>query len=239
MSVISAFDRGARHYDHLVGLNPGYHAALRAAASALVDRLAGRPRPWSLLDLACGSGASTRALADAAPDARVLGVDASEGMLGQARAKRWPETVSFAQGVCGRLDVAALGSGRHDGILTAYLLRNAPAGERDIAVAEMYDLLAPGGWLVLQEYSVRGNRPAAAVWTCVCWLAIIPLGLIVDRNLGLYRYLWRSVVEFDSTTTVMDRLARAGFIGIATRTAPGWQRGILHTYVAHKPGAGT
>lgn len=33
----------------------------------------------------------------------------------------------------------------------------------------------------------------------------------------------------------LARLAAAGFTDVATRTVPGWQRGILHTFVAHKP----
>ena len=39
MSTRAAFDRGARHYDLMVALNPGYHAHLRRAAASLVDAL--------------------------------------------------------------------------------------------------------------------------------------------------------------------------------------------------------
>lgn len=232
-----AFDRGARSYDLLVALNPGYHDHLRTAASTLVERLSGRPRPWRLVDLACGSGASTRALLEAAAAGTVIeGLDASPGMLGRARAKRWPETVSFALAVAGELEPAALGAGSRDGILSAYLFRNVPESSRDRAVREAYELLAPGGWLVVQEYSVHGRPQARRVWTLVCWLVIIPLALAVDRQPGLYTYLWRSALAFDSTERFMERLASGGFVDVATRTVPGWQRGILHIFVARKPG---
>lgn len=231
-----AFDRGAGRYDLMVGLNPGYHAELRRAAQALAQRLRGRSRPLRVLDIACGSGASTRALVDAAPhDTEVLGVDASTGMLDQARAKAWPARVRFEEATAGELDLDRLGRDSWDGILTAYLFRNVPAERRDAAAAEAFDLLAPGGWLVVQEYSVAGRRRAGLVWNLVCWAVIIPLGFVVDRNPGLYRYLWRSVLAFDTTATFADRLARAGFVSIARRDAHGWQRGILHTFVAQRP----
>ena len=66
--LADAFDRAAPTYDAMVALSPGYHDQLRTAAEALVDRL---PAPGAgdgalrVLDLGCGSGASTRALLDA------------------------------------------------------------------------------------------------------------------------------------------------------------------------------
>lgn len=235
-TTTAAFDRGARRYDLMVRLNPGYHRALGEAASALVERLSGRPGPWHIVDLACGSGASTRAVLDAAPfGTEVLGLDASAGMLAQARRKEWPDRVRFEQAVAGHLDLDVLGPGTRDGVFTAYLFRNVPEDERDRAVREVFELVAPGGWLVVQEYSVAGNPAALRVWNAVARGVIVPLGLVVDRNPDLYRYLWRSVLEFDSTRRFADRLAAAGFTDIARRTTSGWQHGILHTFVARKP----
>lgn len=234
MTTSAAFDHGARHYDLMVRLNPGYHRELRRAADALATRL-DRPAP-RLLDLGCGSGASTRALVDAAPaPARILGLDASPGMLAVAGAKDWPPDVRFGHAVSGELDVDALGPASHDGALACYLFRNVPAGERDQAVSEVFELLRPGGWLVAQEYSVAGNPAARRVWDVVCHGVIIPLGILIDRNPHLHTYLWRSVVGFDSVTRFADRLVQAGFTDVAHRTAQGWQRGILHTFVARKP----
>lgn len=234
-AIAAAFDRGARHYDLLVSLSPGYHAHLRSAARELIARIGPRHHPLRLLDLACGSGASTRAIIDHAPtDSTALGVDLSEGMLHHAHSKAWPVGTSFRQGRVGALDIDDLGPQSWHGIFASYLFRNIPEGERDRALTEVHRLLAPGGWLVTQEYSVTGNRGATAVWDAVSFAAIIPLGLVVDSNPGLYRYLWRSVRRFDSTTRFMHRLSAAGFTDIACRTVPGWQRGILHTYVARK-----
>ncbi|AQP46615.1 hypothetical protein BW730_02770 [Tessaracoccus aquimaris] len=234
MTLREAFDRGARRYDLMVALNPGYHRELRRAAEALAERLGGAPQ--NLMDLACGSGLSTRALVDAAPPgSRVLGIDASPGMLERARAKRWPVQVGFERGVVGELNVERWGGGSFDGAQACYLFRNVAEADRDEAVAEVFDLLRPGGWLCVQEYSVAGSAAARRVWDLVSHAVIIPLGVVVDRNPGLYRYLWRSVVDFDSVATFVDRLSRAGFVDVSHRTATGWQRGILHTFVARRP----
>ena len=159
----------------------------------------------------------------------------SHGMLEQAGRASWPMTVRFCQAVASELDVAALGPGSHHGIMTAYLYRNVPVHLRDKAVAEVYELLAPGGWLVVQEYSVAGDSRARVVWDAVARFIIIPLGVLLDGNHDLYHYLWQSVVEFDSVNRFADRLVAGGFEDVAHRTATGWQHGILHTFVARKP----
>lgn len=235
MQTTALFDRGAAHYDLLVGLNPGYHRELQRAARAVSERVRDRGARPRVIDLACGSGASTRALLDAVGEACVLGIDASAGMLAEAKAKDWPEGTRFAQASAGALKVTQLEPGCWDAILAAYLFRNVAAGERDGAIAEAFELLAPGGWLVVQDYSVAGRREARWRWHFTCWLVIIPLGLILDRNFSLYRYLWRSVVDFDSLHEFGELLAAAGFTEIARQGATGWQRGILHTFVARKP----
>lgn len=238
MTTSAAFDRGAARYDLLVALNPGYRRHLGDAARELVRRIRGLPSAEAprLLDLACGTGASTRALLEAAPDsAEIVGIDASRGMLAQAARRRWPARVRFREGVVGELDLDRLGRGRHAGICAAYLFRNIPAAQRDGALAECRELLEPGGWLVVEEYSVAGRPVDALRWTLVCWLVIIPLGAIVDRNPGLYVYLWRSVLGFDERGRFARRMREAGFEGVRVKTVPGWQRGILHVVVGRRP----
>ena len=234
MTTSAAFDRGAPHYDLMVHLNPGYHRELRRAATALAGRLTA-PAP-RLLDIGCGSGASTRALSDAVePDASIQGLDASPGMLAVARSKPWPPDVRFSHAISGELDIQALGASSHDGVMACYLFRNVPAEHRDHAISEVFDLLRPGGWLVVQEYSVDGNRAARRVWDVVSHAVIIPLGVLIDRDPHLHTYLWRSVIDFDSVDRFADRLVQAGFTDVAHRTATGWQRGILHTFIARRP----
>ena len=237
--VPDAFTEVADGYDRMVSLNPGYHRHLRSAATALLETLDPH-RPLRLVDLGCGSGASTRALLAAARTAgaevRVTGVDASAGMLAQAEAKTWPTGVELHQGLAQDLADRRADWGLVepvDGVLAAYLFRNV--AQRDQVLADVHDLLAGGGTLVVQEYSVAGSPLAGLVWTLVSWAVVIPLSWITSRQTRLYRYLWRSVRAFDAVQTFTDRLHAAGFVDVEVRTVPGWQQGILHTFRARKP----
>lgn len=226
VEVNRAFDHGASRYDLLVAMNPGYHQHLDRAARALAERI---QQPRLLIDLGCGSGASTRALVRAFGDETpIRGVDASAGMLAQARAKAWPDAVRFEQGWAGSL--AAADSPGADGILAAYLFRNVPADQRDVALRDTWSSLAPGGALVVLEYSVAGRPGPTALWNAVNRGVIMPLATAVGGNRALYRHLRRSVLDFDSVDAFAHRLHRAGFREVEVATVPGWQRGILHLF---------
>jgi ubiquinone/menaquinone biosynthesis C-methylase UbiE len=226
--VPAAFDVGAAAYDRLVGANPGYHAHLRLSAR----RMRLRGEGLRLLDAGCGTGASTAALLAVAPGAEIVAVDASRGMLDAAQAKRWPRSVRF---VHGRIeDLSELGvAGPFDGILAAYLLRNL--ADPDAQLRRFRALLRPGGTLAVHEYSVRDSPAARWVWHAVCWAIIIPTGRRQTGDATLYRHLWRSVLAFDGAARFRDRLRAAGFTAIHSETVPGWQRNIVHTFLADAP----
>lgn len=234
--VPEAFDDVAGTYDLMVGLSPGYRAQLRRSCDALVEALPARPadgRRHRLVDLGCGSGLSTRALVDALAargvDADVVGVDGSAGMLARARRKRGLRGVTFVQADAERLAAADLG-GTVDGVLAAYLFRNVAA--RDRLVAQVRGALSPGGVLVVHDYSVRESARARLAWHAVCWGVIIPLGVLTAPGSGLYRYLWRSVLDFDGVTGLARRLGEGGFRAVEHRSVRGWQAGQVHTWRA-------
>ncbi|MGW7280173.1 methyltransferase domain-containing protein [Streptomyces sp. NPDC054844] len=232
-ALTAAFDHGADRYDRLVALNPGYHAQLRRSARrlGLADGGAGR----RVLDLGCGTGASTAALAAAFPAAQIVGVDASAGMLDRARAKRWPSRVRFAHAPAEELHRGAV-PGPFDAVLAAYLFRNLT--DPDAVLRTVHRLLAPGGRLAVHEYALGGRRVDRLVWTGVCRGVVLPLGTATgDRD--LYRHLWRSVVEFDTAPAFGARLCRAGFERVRVLPLPGWQTGITHTFLGRRAGAET
>jgi ubiquinone/menaquinone biosynthesis C-methylase UbiE len=238
--LTSAFDEAAPRYDLMVALNPGYHRELAAAARGLAETLPPPKGSILLVDLGCGSGASTRALVRAyerqGRSATIIGIDVSAGMLQRARKKEWPAGVRFERAAAQELAASrnVLGLDQQvDGVLAAYLFRNVE--ERDETLAAVHDLLRPGGTLVVQEYSVTGSWLAESVWTLVCWLVIIPLSWLTSGRTRLYRYLWRSARGFDSVQTFIDRLYSTGFSKVEVRAAGGWQREILHTFRAVKP----
>lgn len=229
-NVPEAFDAGADAYDGLVGANPGYHRHLRLSVQRMELRDGGRG--LRLLDIGCGTGASTAALVRAAPHAQIVGVDGSAGMLACARSKTWPATVSFVQSRAEDLAEAGV-TGPFDGILAAYLVRNLP--DPDPVLRELRGLLTPGGVFAAHEYSVSDSRRASAIWNLVCRTVIIPAGRIRAGDAELYRYLQRSVNEFDGAEAFQKRLRDNGFVNVRSLSMRGWQNGIVHTFLGRAP----
>jgi ubiquinone/menaquinone biosynthesis C-methylase UbiE len=226
-NVPTEFDKVARSYDLLSALNPGYSKHLRMSATRM-----NLPEGARILDLCCGTGLSTAALKEAYPDATITGMDASEGMLATARGKEELAGVEWLLG--NAMDPAEGGAaGPYDGILMAYGIRNVP--DPDLCLERIRPLLAEGGTLCLHEYSVRGSLWSRFVWNLVTLGIVIPLGLIFARTTKIFRYLRRSVSEFDSVKTLEDRLRNAGFADVRTETMDGWQRGIVHSFLASRP----
>ena len=224
--VLHEFDVAGRWYDRLVGANPGYHRDLRRAAESL--ELPGQGRGLRLLDAGCGTGASTAALLRTAPEAEVVGVDGSASMLAEARRKDWPPTVSFVHSSLEDLRL----DGPFDGVLAGYLVRNLD--DPDAGLRSLLELLRPGAPIAVHDYSLRDAR-ARAVWTAVCWSVIIPAGTLTTRRTALWRYLWRSALAFDGPSELAARMRAAGFGPVLRSSARGWQRGVAHTFLSHRP----
>jgi ubiquinone/menaquinone biosynthesis C-methylase UbiE len=225
-----SFDAHAKSYDKLVGANPGYHEHLRMSA-----RRMGLPNGGAglkLLDLGCGTGASTAALLEVAPQAQITAVDASAEMLTQARRKTWPTTVRFVHGNAENLAMSGI-VGPYDGIFAAYLLRNLV--HQDAALRQFHRLLRPGAPIAIHEYSVRDSLRSRTVWTLVCWGVIIPMGRIRAGSGDLYRYLWRSVLRFDGVAAMRKRMEAAEFEDVRVQTVPGWEQHIVHTFLGRRP----
>ena len=62
-----------------------------------------------------------------------------------------------------------------------------------------------------------------------------PAGRLAAGDASLYRYLWRSVEGFDGVRRFRRRLAEAGFTGVHSETTTGWQRDVVHTFLASAP----
>ncbi|PWQ84238.1 ubiquinone biosynthesis methyltransferase UbiE, partial [Enterococcus faecium] len=78
--------------------------------------------------------------------------------------------------------------------------------DRDSVLQALRGLLRPGGVFAAHEYSVRDSVAATAVWNVVSTAIIIPIGRMKSGDAGLYRYLRRSVNEFDGAEQFRDRM---------------------------------
>ena len=225
-----AFDHASHTYDRLTALNPGYRTDLLRSARRL--RLPRAGAGLHVLDLGCGTGASTRALLRAAPRARITAVDASSGMLRRALAKPWPDQVRFLHLTAE--ETATADAEPYDAVFAAYLFRNVT--DPDGVLGTVRSLLRPGGRLAVHEYSLSGSPAHRAVWTAVCRGVIIPAGTL-SGDRALYRHLWRSVLDFDTAPAFTARLTGAGFTDVRAAPVAGWQTGIVHTFLARNGSA--
>ena len=225
--LTAGFNRVAHAYDLLVSLNPGYRRHLRLSARRL--QLAPGAR---ILDLCCGTGQSTLALHRVFPDATLVALDAAEDMLQVARARPELAGVQFIHGDA--MDPRAAGvAGAFDGILMAYGIRNV--ADADACLAAVRDLLAPRAAVCFHEYSVAGSAVGRTVWRLVTNTIVRPTARIVAGDADLFTYLRDSVLAFDSRAGFERRLYRAGFTAVQTLPMGGWQRGIVHSFLARRP----
>jgi ubiquinone/menaquinone biosynthesis C-methylase UbiE len=225
--VPANFDQVAGWYDRLQKMNRGYSADLRLSAR----RLAADSNAF-LLDLASGTGLSTQALRDAYPQARIDGVDASAGMLEVARQRGIAGEVRFILADVMELAPEQL-DGPYDGILMAYGIRNMP--DPDEALRRTFALLKPGGAVCFHEYSVADSPRSRFLWNVIASAVIIPLGQLTSPGTPIYRYLRRSVLEFDGVTRFEQRLREAGYVDVRTEPSGGWAKGIVHSFLARRP----
>lgn len=225
--VFTRFDRIAHAYDLMTALNPGYGKHLRWSAERM-----NLPASASILDLCCGTGLSTAALLRVYPRARITGLDASSEMLAAARAKPELAPVDWVRGDA--MDPAAAGAaGPYHGVLMAYGIRNVP--DPDLCLERLLGILRPGGTICFHEYSVADSRAGKLIWNAVSSALIRPTAMIFTRRPELFRYLKQSVNAFDGVSAFEDRLWRAGFTDVRTAPMDGWQRGIVHSFLARRP----
>lgn len=131
------FDLWSANYDR-----PGFQATTyRPIHDAVLARL-DDVEPDRVLDLGCGTGQLTERLRDRFPDAEVVGIDLSDGMLQKAseRAHTGDFVRANAQSLplaAGTLDVVTCTESFHW------------YDDQEAAVAEMARLLRPGGRLII------------------------------------------------------------------------------------------
>lgn len=224
LQLAQDFDRVAARYDLLQHFNPGYRSDLVLSA-----RRMGAPEGSHILDVCCGTGLSTEALRECYPDARITAVDISTGMLATARKKPGLRDVRFIAGDAMQLDKCGA-DGPYDGVLMAYGIRNV--SDPDECLTRLRARLKPGARAVFHEYSVADSLVSRAIWNAIAGAVIVPLGTALTGSGELFKYLRRSVNEFDSLAQFEDRLRRAGFDAVQLESMPGWRRGIVHSVIA-------
>ena len=219
------FDAIAKRYDVL---NHVLSAGLdkRWRARAIRDlRLAPDAR---VLDLCAGTADFAIAAADAAPRARIVGVDFAAAMLRigaqKLRGRALDDRVALVRG-----DATAipLRNGWADAATIGFGIRNVM--EPAAALAELARVIRPGGTLAILEF---GEPQIPGIRTLYRWYfqAVLPrLGRAVSRHDSAYSYLPASVGTFPPPPAFAAMISSHGFVDV--RAVP-LSVGIVYLYVA-------
>ena len=231
-NVRQMFDSIAPDYDrlnHIMSLNVDRGWRRRA-----LRRIVDTDGPLEVLDLACGTGdfslAIARRMIRRGVSGHVAGVDLSAGMLAvmneKIAAAGLSERISTAQGDGERLPFA---DGTFDRVTIAFGIRNFE--NREAGLREMCRVLKPGGRLVILELSVPENRIVRWFYN-LYFLHILPwIGGRVSGDKAAYNYLPASVVKFPGRKAFMATLGDCGFSDVRHRA---FTLGICRMYTGEK-----
>lgn len=207
--VAAMFDTVATRYD-LVNdlLTGGLDRSWRRAVVRAVD-----PRPGQLiLDLAAGTGTSSRPFADAG--ARVVAADLSLGMI-EVGKQRQPD-LTFVNADALALPFA---DDSFDAVTISFGLRNVEHTEA--ALAELHRVTKPGGRLVICEFSTPSWTPLRVAYQRVALPALPAVARVTSSNPPAYAYLAESIRDWHGQASLAALMAAAGWHGVAWKNLTG------------------
>jgi len=197
--VSAMFDGVARRYDLLNDLlSLGRTKAWRKVATSIIA-----PKPgMRILDIAAGTGSSSRPLADAGAD--VIPLDFSKGML-EAGRNRHPD-LAFMQG-----DALALSFKENEFDVTtiSFGLRNT--SDTSKALRESFRVLKSGGRMVIVEFSQPTNRIFRFIYLRYLMRALPTVAKKVSSNPDAYVYLAESILAWPNQSGLAELMKAAGF----------------------------
>lgn len=207
-SVTSMFDSIAPVYDRMnTMMTAGMDGRWRRAAV----KATGLTKGGRALDVACGTGKLTAALASVAgPDGSVVGVDLSPAMLDEAR-RAFGELprVEFRLGNALVLPVA---DGTFDAATIAFGLRNL--SDYEAGFREMARAVRSGGRVVCLELSVPRPRFMGRVYQGLFRVTAPVIGALFRRR-AAYAYLPHSLEGFPGAEEIAAIMRHAGLQNVS------------------------
>ena len=192
--VEQMFDSIAPDYDrlnHLLSLGTDKSWRRRALKQIITPSA-----PQKILDVACGTGDFSIAIAKAAhPHSRITGADLSQGMLDIMQKKVAKEglqkQISTMRCNCENLPFE---DASFDRVTIAFGIRNFE--HREAALREFARVLKPGGKMVILELSVPSKPWLKSLYNFYFTKILPVIGGLVSGNKEAYRYLPASVLNF-------------------------------------------
>lgn len=222
--VREVFNRGAKHYDRIGRVcffGTGHFHRKRALVQA------GLCPGMDVVDVACGTGAVTRAIVEVlAGTGSVRGVDPTENMLAEARKSL---SVPFH---LGHAEALPFPDNSFDFLSMGYALRHV--ADLNKTFAEYYRVLRPNGRILILEISRPRTR--FALWVSrICFRDLLPLvsfAVTGSRDARkMMSYYWETIDACVPPAEILAAIQGALFQEARRVT----ELGIFSSYIAQKP----
>jgi ubiquinone/menaquinone biosynthesis C-methylase UbiE len=198
-------DRYSQRADAYDGL---WSPIIRPAGERLIAQLPLSSTTKHVIDIGTGAGALLPAIRQSAPNAVLVGVDRSQGMLRLAKAKHSSPLALMD------VQTLALPANRFEVAVVAFVLFHLPSPER--CLAEVNRVLRPGGAVGTVTWGSEKQPPASATWDEELEAAGAQvIGLPAVDNKACC----------DSTQKMTTLLGQAGFVAIRA-----WTESIEHRW---------
>nr|WP_261795220.1 demethylmenaquinone methyltransferase [Nigerium massiliense] len=207
--VAAMFDGVASRYDLMNDvMTAGHHRRWRGEVVRAVA-----PRPGErILDLAAGTGGSSKPFADAG--AVVVPTDLSYAMLAEGK-RRHPE-LGFVNADALALPFA---DDTFDAVTVSYGMRNFE--HTSDALEEIRRVTKPGGRLVSLEFSTPTWAPFRTVYRQYLLGAIPAVAKLASSNPAAYSYLAESILAWPDQSTFAATMAEAGWRDVEWKNMAG------------------
>lgn len=223
------FDKIAPDYDrlnHLLSLNVD-KSWRRKALKWIVDI----SKPQNILDLACGTGDFSIAIARKVSDGTTItGFDLSAEMLKimteKVKEAGVEHIISTKQG---NGETLPFDDFSFDRVTIAFGIRNFE--HREKALQEILRVLKPAGRLVILELSVPSLPVFREIYNLYFTKILPTIGGIISGSKEEYHYLPASVIKFPGKDEWMGIMSDCGFINVQHKS---FSAGICRMYIGEK-----
>ena len=217
--VSKMFDGVANRYDFLNDLlSLGRTKAWRKVVTSIIG-----PKPGlKILDIAAGTGSSTRPLVDAGAD--VIALDFSAGMIEIGRKRN--KDIKFVQGDALNLPFE---ENTFDVTTISFGLRNT--SNIDLALKDSLRVTKSGGKIVIAEFSHPSNSIFRFIYLNYLMKAIPIISKKISKNPDAYVYLAESIRAWPNQDGLASKMRDAGWKSVA------WQDltfGIVAVHIGFK-----
>lgn len=217
--VSKMFDDVAHHYDFLNDLlSLGRTKAWRRVVTAIIAPTAG----MKILDIAAGTGSSSKPLVDKGAD--VIALDFSEGMLAAGRKRH--KDIKFQQGDALNLP---FGENTFDVTTISFGLRNT--SDTSAALKDALRVTKKSGQIVVCEFSHPTNKVFRFIYLKYLMRALPVIAKRISKNPAAYIYLAESIQAWPNQSSLAQVMRQAGWETVS------WQDltfGIVAVHIGYK-----